>query len=142
MNSARIEVSENRSLPSLLVPALKSAILKFNRGKAATDLASRGFRALANFVSAMKLRYGDIELGVDIELGSDFLTTPDLDDSLSQLFQSIGASAKEKGTALVLFIDELQVLDEKQLAALTRAFRIAAQDFLPITMVAAELHVK
>lgn len=137
--TVRIEMSESRSLPSLLVPALKSAILRLNRGKAAVELANRGFRALANFVNSMRLRYGDIELGVGIEQAPDFLTTPDLEDSLSQLFQAIGASAKEKETALVLFIDELQVLDEKQLAALIRAFHIAAQDLLPITMVAAGL---
>ncbi|MDE3400873.1 MAG: ATP-binding protein, partial [Coxiella burnetii] len=39
--------------------------------------------------------------------------------------------------AVVLFLDELQVLDTQSLAALIRAFHVAAQDLLPITMVAA-----
>src|SRR5579862_9762095 len=37
--TVRIEVPEGRSLPSLLVPGLKAAILKLHRGKAAADLA-------------------------------------------------------------------------------------------------------
>ncbi len=137
--TVRIEASENRSLPSLLVPALKSAILKLNKGKAATDLANRALRALATFVKAMRLKYADLEISLNIEAGSDKLITPDLDDSLTQLFQALGASAREKKSALVLFIDELQVLDEKQLAALIRALHLAAQDQLPITLVAAGL---
>lgn len=139
MVPVRIEIPEGRSLPSLLAPGLKSAILKLSRGKAATDLALRGFRTLASFVSATKLKYGDVELGIDIELEPDFLITANLDESLSQLFQSVGSLAKEKGTAVVLFIDELHVLDEKQLASLIMALHLAAQDLLPITMVAAGL---
>ncbi|OHE77514.1 MAG: AAA family ATPase [Verrucomicrobia bacterium RIFCSPHIGHO2_12_FULL_41_10] len=137
--TVRVEISENRSLPALLAPALKAAMLKLSRGKAASELTTRGLRALASFVKAMKLRYGDIEIGIAIEPESHSFMTPDLDDSLSQLFQSLGALAKEKKTAVVLFIDELQVLDEKSLAALVMAFHVAAQDLLPITMVAAGL---
>ncbi len=137
--AVRIEASEGRSLPSLLAPGLKAAILKLNRGRAAADLALRGLQALANFVSAMKLKYGDIEVGIDLEQDQKFSATIDLDESLFSLFKSIGAAAKEKKTAVVLFIDELQVLDEKQLASLIMAFHMAAQDLFPITMVAAGL---
>lgn len=137
--TVRIEVPEGRSLPSLLAPGLKAAILKLHRGKAAADLALRGLQALANFVSAMKLKYSDVEVSLDIESNSSFLTTTNLDEGLSQLFQIVGAAAKEKKTAIVLFIDEIHVLDEKQLASLITAFHIASQDSLPITMVAAGL---
>ncbi|HEX4045780.1 MAG TPA: ATP-binding protein, partial [Gammaproteobacteria bacterium] len=137
--TVRIEVAEGRSLPSLLAPALKAAILKLHRGKAAADLALRGLQALAVFVTAMKVKYGDIEVGLDIEPNASLSITANLDEGLSQLFQTVGAVAKEKGTAIVLFIDEIHVLDEKQLASLIMAFHIASQDALPITMVAAGL---
>lgn len=137
--TVRFEVPEGRSLPSLLAPALKTAILKLSCGKAATDFAVRGLRALATFVNAMKLNYHDVEIGLDIEPNQSFLAVADLDENLSLLFQTVGAAAKEKGAAVVLFIDELQVLDEKQLASLIMAFHVASQDLLPITMVAAGL---
>ncbi|OGO94562.1 MAG: hypothetical protein A3F10_04005 [Coxiella sp. RIFCSPHIGHO2_12_FULL_42_15] len=47
--------------------------------------------------------------------------------------------AKEKSTAIILFIDELQVINEQELASLIKAFHVAAQNLLPITMVAAGL---
>lgn len=136
--TVRIEVPEGRSLPSLLVPGLKAAILKLHRGKAAADLALRGLQALATFVSAMKVKYSDIEVSLDIESNQNLITT-NLDEGLSQLFQVVGAAAKEKNTAIVLFIDEIHVLDEKQLASLIMAFHMVSQDSLPITMVAAGL---
>ena len=143
--TVRIEAPEGRSLPSLLVPGLNSALVKLSMGKAATEIAARAFKALASFVSAMKLKYNDVELGLDIELDpsssniSSLSMAPDLDHELIRLFQSVGAAAKEKGTGVVLFIDELQVLDEKELASLIMALHMAAQDLLPITLVAAGL---
>lgn len=137
--TVRIEAQEGRSLPSLLAPGLKSALIKLNHGKKVSDLALRSMRALATFVNAMKLKYQDIEVGFDID---PELTTPiisDLDDNLIQLFQSVGAAAVDQKTAIVLFIDELQLLNEKELASLIMALHIAAQDLLPITLVAAGL---
>lgn len=138
--AVRIEVAEGRSLPSLLAPGLKTALLKLNRGKAASDAVLRGLRALANFVNAMKVKFHDVEITLDIEPDPlDSFAGASLDERLSQLFQSVGIAAKEKKTAVVLFIDELHELDEKQLASLIMAFHVAAQDSLPITMIAAGL---
>lgn len=137
--TVRIEVPEGRSLPSLLAPGLKTAILKLQRGKAASEIVVRGLKALATFVSAMRLKYHDVEVGLDIELETQIPYPIALDESLIQLFQSVGMAAKEKNTAIVLFIDELHVLDEKQLASLIMALHMASQDLLPITMVAAGL---
>lgn len=137
--TVRLEASEGRSLPSLLAPALKSALLKLSVGKSITDIVQRGFKTLASFVASTKLKYGDVELGVDFEPDALFVADGNLEENLTQLFQSIGTAAKEKETAIVLFIDEIHVLDEKQLASLINAFHMTAQDSLPITMVAAGL---
>lgn len=95
--TVRMEVAEGRSLPSLLAPGIKTAILKLNRGKSASDVVLRGLRALANFISAMKVKYHDVEITLDVEpepLGIS--AGASLDESLSQLFQSVGVAAKEK----------------------------------------------
>ncbi len=142
----RIEAPEGRSLPSLLVPGLNSALVKLSLGKAANKIASQAFTALISFVSAMKLKYQDVELAVNLNPASEGFSaddraslTPDLDHELVQLFQAVGALAKSRETAVILFIDELQILDEKELASLIMALHIAAQDALPITLVAAGL---
>jgi len=58
---------------------------------------------------------------------------------LTDLLQSVGEAAAERGTAVVLFIDELQYVPVEQLAALISALHSANQRQLPITLVAAGL---
>lgn len=137
--SIRMEASDSRSLPSLLIPALRSAVLKLHKGKAAAQAAKKLFRALAHFASSMKLSYQDVEIVMGIDSGLDLPVIEDLSDSLSVLFEVIGKSAQVKKTALVLFVDELQSIAKPELAALIRALHYVAQDNLPVSMVAAGL---
>ena len=51
----------------------------------------------------------------------------------------MGEAAKSAGTALAIFIDELQYVEEDQLAALITALHRAAQRRLPIVLVGAGL---
>ena len=60
----QIEAPEKRSLPALLIPSLRTALIKLDRIAAAGDLAKRALRALGGFVGAMKVKYEDIEFGV------------------------------------------------------------------------------
>lgn len=51
----------------------------------------------------------------------------------------VGAAAQRAGTALVLFIDELQYVEEEQLAALITALHRTAQRRLPVVLLGAGL---
>ncbi len=133
-----IEAPEGQSLPAMLVPALRSALLKLDRGQAAMTLAKRGLGALARFVKAFKLSYGELEASIDLgEIG--IADNGDLESDLIDLIDLVGAAAGERGTALVLFIDELQYVEERELAALITALHRARQNERPITLVAAGL---
>jgi AAA ATPase domain len=133
-----IEAPEGQSLPAMLVPALRTALLKLDRGQAAMTLAKRGLGALARFVKAFKLSYGELEASIDLgEIG--VADNGDLESDLIDLIDLAGAAAEERGTALVLFIDELQYVPERELAALITALHRARQNDRPITMVAAGL---
>lgn len=134
-----LEAPEKRSLPALLVPAMRAALLKLDRLAASGDLAKRALRALGGFVQAMKLKYDDIEFGVDLGLEPGVADTGDLDADLISLFQAVGEAAQERQTVTVLFIDELQYVPEEQLAALITALHRCAQMQLPVTMVGAGL---
>ncbi|EYC52715.1 ATPase AAA [Hylemonella gracilis str. Niagara R] len=134
-----LEAPEKRSLPALLVPAMRAALLKLDRLAASGDLAKRALRALGGFVQAMKLKYNDIEFGVDLGLEPGVADTGDLDADLISLFQAVGEAAQERQTVVVLFIDELQYVPEEQLAALITALHRCAQMQLPVTMVGAGL---
>ncbi|HEY3888394.1 MAG TPA: ATP-binding protein [Caulobacteraceae bacterium] len=137
--SVRIEAPEERSLPSLLAPALRGTLLRLNRGDAAKAGAAKALRALAGFAKALKVKYGDLEFGLEIDPEEGLADSGHLDNDLTDLLATIGVAAAERETVVVLFIDELQYVPEDQLASLITALHSANQDQLPITMVAAGL---
>ncbi len=137
--SVSMEVPEGRSLPALLIPALRAALLRLSRGEALRDTLLQGMRALAGFARALKVKYQDIEVSIDVEPETGLADSSDLDTDLTDLLVAVGRAARERSTAIVLFIDELQYVPDKELAALIAALHSASQEQLPITMVAAGL---
>jgi AAA ATPase domain len=135
----QIEAPEKRSLPALLIPSLRTALIKLDRIAAAGDLAKRALRALGGFVGAMKVKYEDIEFGVDLGNEPGIADSGDLERDLIDLFVEVGRAAKEKHTALVFFIDELQYVQEEQFASLITALHKCAQEQLPIALIGAGL---
>lgn len=135
----RMEAPEHRSLPALFAPALRSALLRLNRGKTRKDSLLRGMRALASFAKALKVKYQDIEFSIDVEPEIGLADSSDLDTDLADLLETLGRAAGERTTALALFIDELQYVPEDQLASLIAALHGTSQKQLPITLVAAGL---
>jgi hypothetical protein len=137
--SVRIEAPEERSLPALLTPALRTALIRLRRLEATKAGLQKALKALAGFAKALKIKYQDIEVGLDLEAEAGLADSGDLDTDLADLMAIVGEAAAERGTAVVLFLDELQYVPEEQLAALIMALHNASQAQLPITMVAAGL---
>lgn len=137
--AVRIEAAEERSLPALLAPALRALLLRLDRIEATKAGARTALAALSGFVRALRVKYGDIEVGLDVEPEPGLADSGDLEADLAALLASTGAAAQERGGAVVIFIDEIQYVPEEQLAALIMALHFASQDQLPITMVAAGL---
>ena len=136
---ARVEAKEERSLPALLIPALHSALPQLCRGQSPGGDVSRCKRALAGFIGAAKIRCQDVEFSVDADPEAGLADSGDHNSDLTDLFLTLGAAARERSTAIVLAIDELQYVPEDQLASLIAALHRAIQESLPITMVAAGL---
>jgi hypothetical protein len=138
--AVRMEAPEERSLPALLAPPLRAALLRLDRGQAIKAAGNRALSALAGFVSSLKVKYQDIELGIDVSPEKGLADSGDLDNDLGDLITAVGEAAAERKTAIVLFLDELQYVLEYELAALIMALHSAtSQNQLPVTMVAAGL---
>lgn len=133
-----IEAPENRSLPGMLVPALRAALLRLDRLKQASAGVRKALRALAGFAK-LKVKFDDLEVALDFEPEPGLADSGDLDSDLADLIAATGEAARERETAVVLVIDELQYVPEEQLAALISALHRASQKRLPITMLAAGL---
>lgn len=139
MQTLRVEAPENRSLPAILAPQLRQALLRLSRSERARDLAQRALRGLAGFATALKVKYSDIEVGLDFEPEPGLADNGDLEHDLQALLEVAGVAAKEAGTALAIFADELQYVAEDELAALITALHRTAQRRLPVVLVGAGL---
>jgi predicted AAA+ superfamily ATPase len=55
IQTLRVEAPEDRSLPAILAPELRQALLKLSRNERAKELAIRALRGLAGFARALKV---------------------------------------------------------------------------------------
>ena len=91
-----MEAPEKHSLPALLIPPLRTALLKLDRIAATGERVKKALRALGGFVTAMKVKYQDVEFGVDLGSEPGIADSGDLEHDLIDLFTIIGRAAKEK----------------------------------------------
>lgn len=139
LHTIRIEAPEGRSLPAILAPQLRQALLRLSRSENARELGRRALRALAGFAKALKVKFQDIEVGIDYEPEPGLADNGDLEHDLQALLEAAGRAAQADGTALVMFIDELQYVEEEQLASLITALHRCAQQQVPVMLVGAGL---
>jgi hypothetical protein len=135
----RIEAPEGRSLPAMLAPQLRLALLRLNRVANAKHYAVQGLKALAGFASKLKLTYNDIEVGFDYDPEPGLADNGDLEGDLSMLLEQVGLAAKAASTVVAIYIDELQYVAEPQLAALISALHRCSQKQLPLAVIGAGL---
>ena len=135
----RIEAPEGRSLPSILAPQLRIVLLKLSRSEAAKELAQRALRGLAGFVSALRVKYNDIEVGLNFDSEPGLADNGDLEVDLQELLEAVGEAARADKSCVGVFIDELQYVREDELAALITALHRTSQRQLPVVMLGAGL---
>ena len=139
LQTLRIEAPEARSLPALLAPQLRLCLLQLSRNEQAKELAQRALRGLAGFAKALKFKYEDIEVGLDFDPEPGLADNGDLEHDLQALLELVGTAAKSAESALILFIDELQYVQEEELEALIMALHRVSQRQLPVMLVGAGL---
>jgi AAA ATPase domain len=139
IHTVRIEAPEGRSLPALLAPQIRQALLRLSRSANVKAAATRALRALAGFAKSLKIKYSDIEVGLDFDPEPGLADNGDLEHDLQALLEEVGRAAQSAGTALVMFIDELQYVQEPELAALITAMHRCAQRRVPVMLVGAGL---
>lgn len=139
VHTIRIEAPEGRSLPALIAPQLRQALLRLSQIESAKEYAVRGLRALAGFATKLKVTFGDIEVGLDYDSEPGLADNGDLEHDLQALLEQVGLAAQSAKTVLAIFIDELQYVEEPQLAALITAMHRTEQRRLPVVLIGAGL---
>jgi hypothetical protein len=136
-----IEAHEDKPLGPLLAPYLRRVLYDLDRIAGAGDKAKRGLRVLRSFLGGLKVTYGDIEVGLDIDPEQGSADSGDLGIDLPNLFVAIGEAAEERKSPVAVFIDEVQYFTEKELGALIMAMHKVQQCQLPVVLMGAGLPI-
>jgi len=139
LTTVMVEASDRRPLPAVLAAELHRALLRLSRQRRVRALATRAIGVLAGCVAALKVKYGDVELGIGAPVEPGVADSGDLELDLVALFETLGAAASASDTALFVIVDELQYVPQAELAALCAALHRAAQRRLPLLMAGAGL---
>ena len=137
--SVLIEAHESKPLAALLLPPLRQLLISLDRMASVSEKAKRGLRVLKSFFNGVKLKYQDIEIGIDIDAEPGIADSGDLEADLSAVFLALGEAAADRGTPIALIVDEMQYLDEEELSALIMAMHQLSQRQLPVVLIGAGL---
>jgi hypothetical protein len=138
-SSVLLEAHEGKPLAALLLPALRQLMIALDRMANLSQKAKRGLRVLKSFFNGLKLKYQDIEIGIDIDPETGVADSGSLEADLTEVFVALGDAAKDRGTAVALIIDEMQYLSEEELSALIMAMHQISQRQLPVVLIGAGL---
>jgi DNA-binding CsgD family transcriptional regulator len=136
-NVVSLEAPEDRRLADMLVPPLRSQLFRLSRVEATKQVARRALSVLRAFAAAFKVSVGDIEFGVEPEVGT--ADSGDLEADLPEVFLATAQAAKAARRPIALLIDEVQYLSESDLAALLVSLHKTGQKGLPLILFGAGL---
>ena len=132
-----LEATEDRTLAEMLASPLRMTLLKLDRIAKTKEIVRKGMIGLRNFLGTVKVQYGDFGIELDPQLGlSD---SGDMEADLTDLFCAVAEAAADNGKGIVLLVDEVQYLSEKELGALVMAMHRLQQLALPMAMIGAGL---
>lgn len=136
-----IEAHENKTLGLLLIPKLRQLLFSLDRMLNAGDKVRRGLSVLKSFINGVKIKYGDVEFGLDIEAEQGAADSGDMEVDLTNLLIAVAEAAQEKGIAIAILIDEIQYLALNEISALIMAMHKMQQKQLPLVLIAAGLPI-
>ena len=136
-----VEAHEEKALGPLIAAPLKAVFFDLDRMAQTGDRVKRGLRVLRSFLGALKVKVGELEIGLDIEPETGAADSGDIEIDLPNVFEALGEAAKEKNSAVAILIDEIQYLSQKELGAIIMAMHRMQQRRLPVVLLGAGLPV-
>ena len=136
-----VEAHEDKSLAALLVPPLRKLLFELDRAAGTGDKAKRALAVLKGFMGGLKVKLGEIEIGLDIDPEKGAADSGDLESDLPSLLVAVAEAADERRIPVALLIDELQYFNQKELSALIMAMHKMQQRQLPMVLLGAGLPI-
>jgi hypothetical protein len=132
-----VETPETKSLPELIIPCLRKILFRLDTKEKVVESVKRGMMILRSFAGAVKVKIGEIEMGIEPQPG--IADSGDLDVDLPDLFEAVGQAARARKMAVAVIIDELQYIKEDEFSALIMAMHRVSQKQLPLVLIGAGL---
>ncbi|OAI12791.1 AAA family ATPase [Methylomonas koyamae] len=136
-----VEAHEGKPLAVLLAPHLRRLLFDLDRLAGAGNKAKRGIAVLKSFISAINIKVGDFDIGLDIEPESGSADSGDLEVDLPSLFMAVAEAAEERQVAVAVLIDEIQYFSTAELNALIMSMHKMQQRQLPLVLIGAGLPI-
>lgn len=139
-----MEASEDKPIAPSLASSLRKLI--FNLDSTISGHKVRhALAVLKGFISTVKVSAGigldGLRMDLDIDPERGTADSGDLETDLPNLFTVIAETVRDKGSAVAIFIDEIQYLKPHELGALMMAMHRMQQLQLPLVLVGAGLPV-
>ena len=138
--SIELEASKNdeTAFRQSIFSKFRAALLHISPRRRWSERARHAAEVLSSFVLSID-QSGTFSVTWDVDPSEGYGDHGDLGLDLTDVFLAVGEVAKEKGTGIVLLIDEVQFLTTVQLESLIQAVHKSVQKKLPITFVGAGL---
>lgn len=136
-----IEAHEDKTLGPLLAPYLRTLLYSLDKVAGIGNKARKALSVLRGFIGSLKIAYGDISIGLDIEPELGSADSGDIEIDLPQLLVAVGEAALDSNSAVAILVDEIQYLSQKELGALIMAMHKLQQRQLPVLLIGAGLPV-
>lgn len=130
-----IEAPETGHFRGLLATRLRRILLELDQGPVSAAVA-RALRVLKSFTLQLP---GGSTLSIDVDALRGHADSGNLAEDVTDLLVAAGEAAQDRKTGVLLAVDELQYLEEEELAALITAIHRTSQLDLPVVLVGAGL---
>ena len=134
-----IEVGNNDSFSKLIIPTLRSILLKLDRANGVNGCVKKGLRVLKSFIGSVQVSVHGVEVSLDIDGEPGIADSGILSKDLADTFVAVGEAARECKTSIVILVDEIHNLPLYEFEALIMAIHRTNQKSLPILVIGAGL---
>ena len=137
--SSLIEIHEDKNLSEIIIPDIRKILLELDTLGSISESVKKALRILKSFIQSVNISYGGIEIGLNIDPQIGTADSGNIESDLPDLFVALGDAAKSRNSTIVLILDEIQYLSEKEMSALIMSMHKVVQAQLPIVLIGAGL---
>jgi AAA ATPase domain len=136
---AHLEGTDEMRVASAIAAVSRRVLLELSLGERAKERSRRALGVLRSFIK-VHVPLGEAgTLTIDLDAHPGPADSGELDGDLAGLFVELGESAQHAGRGVLITLDEIQYLSERELAALIVGLHRVAQLGLPLLIVGAGL---